>query len=58
MFSPLGREGLNAALMDATDIAWKLALVVRRGAKRSVPDSYAIERELASWRSPMRYIAW
>jgi 2-polyprenyl-6-methoxyphenol hydroxylase-like FAD-dependent oxidoreductase len=25
--SPLGGEGLNAALMDAADIAWKLALV-------------------------------
>jgi 2-polyprenyl-6-methoxyphenol hydroxylase-like FAD-dependent oxidoreductase len=45
--SPLGGEGLNAALMDAADIAWKLALVVRRGAKPSLLDSYAIERGLA-----------
>ena len=27
--SPMGGEGVNAALMDAADIAWKLALVVR-----------------------------
>jgi 6-methylpretetramide 4-monooxygenase / 4-hydroxy-6-methylpretetramide 12a-monooxygenase len=47
MSSPLGGEGLNEALMDAADIAWKLALVVRRGAKPSLLDSYAIERGLA-----------
>jgi len=45
--SPLGGEGLNAALMDAADIAWKLALVVRGAAKASLLDSYAIERGLA-----------
>ena len=45
--SPLGGEGLNAALMDAADIAWKLSLVVRGAAKASLLDSYAIERGLA-----------
>ena len=45
--SPLGGEGLNAALMDAADIAWKLSLVVRGAAKPSLLDSYAIERGLA-----------
>lgn len=45
--SPLAAEGLNAALMDAADIAWKLALVVRGAAKPSLLDSYAIERGLA-----------
>jgi 2-polyprenyl-6-methoxyphenol hydroxylase-like FAD-dependent oxidoreductase len=45
--SPLGGEGLNAALMDAADIAWKLALVVRGMAKPSLLDSYLIERGLA-----------
>ena len=39
MSSPLGGEGLNAALMDAFDIAWKLALVVRGAAKPSLLDS-------------------
>ena len=31
--SPLAGEGINAAFMDAADIAWKLALVVRGAAK-------------------------
>jgi len=39
--------GLNAALMDAADIAWKPALVVRGAAKPSLLDGYAIERGLA-----------
>ena len=45
--SPLGGEGLNAALMDAADIAWKLALVVRGAARPSLLDSYATERGAA-----------
>ena len=45
--SPLGGEGLNAALMDAADIAWKLSLVMRGAAKPSLLGSYAIERGLA-----------
>jgi 6-methylpretetramide 4-monooxygenase / 4-hydroxy-6-methylpretetramide 12a-monooxygenase len=45
--SPIGGEGLNSALMDAADIAWKLALVVRGEALRSLLDAYAIERQLA-----------
>ena len=45
--SPLGGEGLNAALMDAADIAWKLSLVIHGAAKPSLLDSYAIERGLA-----------
>jgi 2-polyprenyl-6-methoxyphenol hydroxylase-like FAD-dependent oxidoreductase len=47
MSSPLGGEGINAAFMDAADIAWKLALVVRGAAKPSLLESYAIERGLA-----------
>ncbi len=45
--SPLGGEGINAAFMDAADIAWKLALVMRGAAKPSLLDSYATERGLA-----------
>jgi 2-polyprenyl-6-methoxyphenol hydroxylase-like FAD-dependent oxidoreductase len=45
--SPLGGEGLNASFMDAADIAWKLALVVRGAAKPSLLDSFAVERGIA-----------
>jgi 2-polyprenyl-6-methoxyphenol hydroxylase-like FAD-dependent oxidoreductase len=45
--SPLGGEGLNAALLDAADLAWKLALVVHGSAKPSLLASYAIERGIA-----------
>jgi 2-polyprenyl-6-methoxyphenol hydroxylase-like FAD-dependent oxidoreductase len=45
--SPLGGEGLNSALMDAADIAWKLALVIRGSARPELLDSYAAERGIA-----------
>ena len=45
--SPLGGEGLNAAFMDAADIAWKLALVIRGEARPLLLDSYATERGIA-----------
>jgi 2-polyprenyl-6-methoxyphenol hydroxylase-like FAD-dependent oxidoreductase len=45
--SPMGGEGINAAFMDAADIAWKLALVVRGAAKPLLLDSYAAERGVA-----------
>ena len=45
--SPLGGEGLNAAFMDAANIAWKLALVIRGAARPSLLDSYAAERGIA-----------
>ncbi|HEX9168920.1 MAG TPA: FAD-dependent monooxygenase [Roseiarcus sp.] len=47
MSSPLGGEGINAAFMDAADIAWKLALVILGAAKPSLLASYAIERGMA-----------
>lgn len=45
--SPIGGEGLNSALMDAADIAWKLALVVSGAARPALLSSYAAERGLA-----------
>ena len=45
--SPFAGEGLNTALMDAADIAWKLALVLRGAAQPALLDSFAIERGLA-----------
>jgi 2-polyprenyl-6-methoxyphenol hydroxylase-like FAD-dependent oxidoreductase len=45
--SPMGGEGINSALMDGANLAWKLALVVRGAARPSLLDSYAFERGLA-----------
>jgi 2-polyprenyl-6-methoxyphenol hydroxylase-like FAD-dependent oxidoreductase len=45
--SPMGGEGINSALMDGANIAWKLALVLRGAAKPSLLATYAIERGLA-----------
>jgi 6-methylpretetramide 4-monooxygenase / 4-hydroxy-6-methylpretetramide 12a-monooxygenase len=45
--SPLGGEGLNAGLHDGYDLAWKLALVLRGHARRSLLDAYAVERMIA-----------
>ncbi len=48
VFSAFGGEGLNAALHDGCDLAWKLALVLRGGhAPRSLLDACAIERAIA-----------
>jgi 2-polyprenyl-6-methoxyphenol hydroxylase-like FAD-dependent oxidoreductase len=45
--SPFGGEGLNAGLHDGYDLAWKLALVLRGQARRSLLDAYAVERRIA-----------
>jgi len=45
--SPFGGEGLNSGLHDAYDLAWKLALVLRGHARRSLLDHYAVERTIA-----------
>ena len=45
--SPMGGEGINSALMDAANIAWKLAWVLRGQAKPSLLATYPIERGLA-----------
>jgi 2-polyprenyl-6-methoxyphenol hydroxylase-like FAD-dependent oxidoreductase len=45
--SPFGGEGLNGGLHDGYDLAWKLALVMRGQARRSLLDGYAAERLIA-----------
>ena len=45
--SPCGGEGLNAALHDSFDIAWKLDLVMRGRAYPSLLDTYMVERSIA-----------
>jgi 2-polyprenyl-6-methoxyphenol hydroxylase-like FAD-dependent oxidoreductase len=42
--SPVGGQGMNTGIQDAYNLAWKLALVVRGGARESILDSYEAER--------------
>ena len=42
--SPAGAQGMNTAIQDAFNLAWKLALVVRGQAEESLLDSYNQER--------------
>ena len=43
--SPVGAQGMNTGLQDAYNLGWKLALVVKGGAREALLDSYAAERE-------------
>jgi hypothetical protein len=42
--SPAGGQGLNSSVLDAANLSWKLALVVRGHAERSLLESYSAER--------------
>jgi 2-polyprenyl-6-methoxyphenol hydroxylase-like FAD-dependent oxidoreductase len=42
--SPVGAQGMNTGLQDAYNLAWKLALVVKRRASAALLDSYEAER--------------
>ncbi|MBV8489237.1 MAG: FAD-dependent monooxygenase [Candidatus Eremiobacteraeota bacterium] len=48
VFSPIGAEGLNAGILDAANLAWKLAYAVqRRGDPMRLLASYDAERSAA-----------
>lgn len=42
--SPFGARGANSGIQDAENLAWKLALVIKREAPESLLDSYDLER--------------
>jgi 2-polyprenyl-6-methoxyphenol hydroxylase-like FAD-dependent oxidoreductase len=42
--SPVGAQGMNTGLQDAYNLAWKLALVLRRKADQSLLETYTDER--------------
>lgn len=42
--SPLGAQGMNTGVQDATNLAWKLALVAQGHAPARLLESYQIER--------------
>jgi hypothetical protein len=43
--SPAGGQGMNTGIQDASNLAWKLALVIRGYASGSLLDSYERERK-------------
>ncbi len=42
--SPMGAQGMNTGLQDAHNLAWKLALVIKGGARPALLDTYDEER--------------
>jgi 2-polyprenyl-6-methoxyphenol hydroxylase-like FAD-dependent oxidoreductase len=48
LMAPFGARGLNSGVEDATNLAWKLALVLRGDAPDSLLDSYERERRAAA----------
>jgi 2-polyprenyl-6-methoxyphenol hydroxylase-like FAD-dependent oxidoreductase len=42
--SPVGAQGMNTGMQDAYNLAWKLVLVLKGGAKDSLLDTYTKER--------------
>lgn len=42
--SPIGGQGMNTGIGDAENLAWKLALVIKKGADPSLLDTYSAER--------------
>ncbi|QBD80854.1 hypothetical protein EPA93_34755 [Ktedonosporobacter rubrisoli] len=42
--SPAGGQGLNTGIADAYNLAWKLALVLRKQAREQLLETYEIER--------------
>lgn len=43
--SPAGGQGMNTGILDAINLAWKLAAVVKGQAAESLLDSYEVERQ-------------
>lgn len=46
--SPAGAQGMNSGMLDAANLAWKLALVVRGRARDALLDTYGEERRPAA----------
>lgn len=42
--SPVGGQGMNMGMLDAVNLAWKLALVIRGEGRHALLDSYQTER--------------
>ncbi|WP_407495731.1 bifunctional 3-(3-hydroxy-phenyl)propionate/3-hydroxycinnamic acid hydroxylase [Pseudooceanicola sp. MF1-13] len=49
MTPPFAGQGMNAGLRDATNLAWKLASILKGGADPAILDSYEAERHEPAW---------
>ena len=70
LHSPTGGQGMNAGIVDATNLAWKLASVLINSAPASILDTYEPERQafakllvsttdmIFSWISGSTMIGW
>lgn len=43
--SPVGAQGMNTGLQDATNLAWKIALVLKNNSPKELLNTYQAERE-------------
>ncbi len=43
--SPVGGQGMNTGILDANNLAWKLAEVIKGNASEKLLETYAIERQ-------------
>ena len=70
LHSPTGGQGMNAGIVDSTNLAWKLASVLKNSAPVSILDTYEPERQafakllvsttdrFFSWMSGSTVIGW
>ncbi len=54
LLSPFGARGLNSGVADAENLAWKLPLVLARGAPDRLLESYHLERRAAALENQAR----
>jgi 2-polyprenyl-6-methoxyphenol hydroxylase-like FAD-dependent oxidoreductase len=43
--SPIGAQGMNTGLQDATNLAWKMALTLKYGSPKELLETYQAERQ-------------
>lgn len=46
--SPVAAQGMNTGLQDATNLAWKIALVINKKTPQTLLDTYQLERQRVS----------
>jgi 2-polyprenyl-6-methoxyphenol hydroxylase-like FAD-dependent oxidoreductase len=49
-----GGQGMNLGVGDAVNLAWKLALVLKKGADEALLESYNEERWVGTTRDPLQ----